>query len=262
MGANLRSMAAAMCVCRCKRHTGARSPRNCHSARMVTDADRPQPRQPQRGREGLRQPFGPPRHHPRRLRRRAHRRSRPERRRQVDAAALDRRHRAARRRRAHALQATPTWRCSHSATSSTTIATIREVLVGERADHEWAGDSAFRRVLDGLLGGVELRLFPGGIDTPIAGLSGGERDADRAGAPAARPRPSCLLLDEPTNHLDVEGVDWLAASSRRAARLDARRHARPLVPRRRLHGHLGAVRRPGAPVRRRLRRVRARARRA
>ena len=37
--------------------------------------------------------------------------------------------------------------------------TIREVLVGGRADHEWAGDSAFRDVLDGLMGGVELRLF-------------------------------------------------------------------------------------------------------
>src|ERR1039458_3718117 len=53
--------------------------------------------------------------------------------------------------------------------------TIREILVGGRADHEWAGDSAFRSVLDGLMGGVQLRLFPEGIDTPIAGLSGGER---------------------------------------------------------------------------------------
>src|SRR3954469_20686202 len=32
--------------------------------------------------------------------------------------------------------------------------TIRAELVGGRADHEWAGDSAFRAVLDGLLGGV------------------------------------------------------------------------------------------------------------
>src|SRR6185312_12529264 len=35
--------------------------------------------------------------------------------------------------------------------------TIRQELVGDRADHEWAGDPRFRSVLDGLLGGVELR---------------------------------------------------------------------------------------------------------
>ncbi len=88
-------------------------------------------------------------------------------------------------------------------------ATIREVLVGERADHEWAGDRAFRDVLDGLLGGVTLERFPAGMDTPLARLSGGERRRIALARLLLEP-PELLLLDEPTNHMDVEGVDWLA----------------------------------------------------
>src|SRR3954454_19614056 len=37
---------------------------------------------------------------------------------------------------------------------------IRAELVGGRADHEWMADAAYRSVLDGLLGGVEISRFP------------------------------------------------------------------------------------------------------
>ena len=87
--------------------------------------------------------------------------------------------------------------------------TIREELVGGRADHEWARDAGFRSVLDGLLGGVAMERFPDGLDTRVGPLSGGERRRI-ALARLLLDSPELLLLDEPTNHLDVEGVDWLA----------------------------------------------------
>ncbi len=87
--------------------------------------------------------------------------------------------------------------------------TIRDVLVGDRAEHEWAGNREFRGVLEGLLGGVGLDRFTQGIDTAIEGLSGGERRRI-ALARVLLDHPDLLLLDEPTNHLDVEAIAWLA----------------------------------------------------
>lgn len=85
-------------------------------------------------------------------------------------------------------------------------ATIRSVVLGNRAEHDWAGDSAVRDVLTGILGGHTDEL----LDRIIAPLSGGERRRV-ALAKLLITDADILLLDEPTNHLDVEAIAWLAA---------------------------------------------------
>ncbi|MGN6303057.1 MAG: ABC-F family ATP-binding cassette domain-containing protein [Angustibacter sp.] len=86
--------------------------------------------------------------------------------------------------------------------------TVRAAVVGERADHEWAGDARIRDVVTGLLGGLD-GAGVGGLDAVVGPMSGGERRRI-ALARHLVDDPDLLLLDEPTNHLDVEGVDWLA----------------------------------------------------
>ncbi|MDT0268325.1 ABC-F family ATP-binding cassette domain-containing protein [Streptomyces sp. DSM 44915] len=97
-------------------------------------------------------------------------------------------------------------------------ATIRQEVVGELADHQWAGDARVRDVLTGLFGGLDLPGFPQGLDTVIGPLSGGERRRV-ALARLLIAEQDLIVLDEPTNHLDVEGISWLAAhlAARRSA---------------------------------------------
>ncbi|MDQ1514102.1 MAG: transport system ATP-binding/permease protein, partial [Microbacteriaceae bacterium] len=81
--------------------------------------------------------------------------------------------------------------------------TVLHAVVGDRPEHEWAGDRRVRSVLAGLLGSLDPA-------TPLADLSGGQRRRVALAALLVGD-DDVLLLDEPTNHLDLEGVRWLAA---------------------------------------------------
>ncbi|WP_436788029.1 ABC-F family ATP-binding cassette domain-containing protein [Yinghuangia sp. YIM S10712] len=88
-------------------------------------------------------------------------------------------------------------------------ATVRHEIVGDRPDHDWAGDARIRDVIAGLFGGLDMPGFPQGIDTVIGPLSGGERRRI-ALAKLLIGEHDLIILDEPTNHLDIEGISWLA----------------------------------------------------
>jgi ATP-binding cassette subfamily F protein uup len=84
--------------------------------------------------------------------------------------------------------------------------TVGDVVIGDRAKHEWASDAGIREVFTGLFGGFDDHLF----ERKFATLSGGEKR--RVGlAKLLIDELDLILLDEPTNHLDVEGVAWLAS---------------------------------------------------
>lgn len=83
--------------------------------------------------------------------------------------------------------------------------TVRDVVLGDQADHEWATNALARDVLTGLFGGFAEEL----LQRPMGPLSGGEKRRV-ALAKLLISELDVLLLDEPTNHLDVEAVTWLA----------------------------------------------------
>ncbi|AEB06744.1 ABC transporter related protein [Coriobacterium glomerans PW2] len=84
--------------------------------------------------------------------------------------------------------------------------TVRQAIVGELADYEWASRPSTRRILDGLTADVDW-------DDRICALSGGQRRrVDLARLLIAS--YDILMLDEPTNHLDMRTIGWLAAHLR------------------------------------------------
>lgn len=80
--------------------------------------------------------------------------------------------------------------------------TVGWSLVGDRADHEWAGDARIRDVIGGLVADIAF-------DAPVATLSGGQRRRVQLAALLIGDW-DVVALDEPTNHLDIQGITWLA----------------------------------------------------
>jgi ATPase subunit of ABC transporter with duplicated ATPase domains len=80
--------------------------------------------------------------------------------------------------------------------------TVGAAVVGDRVEHEWAGDPRIRDVVSGLVGDLPW-------DKLVADLSGGQRRRVALAALLAGD-DDVLMLDEPTNHLDVQAVTWLA----------------------------------------------------
>jgi len=80
--------------------------------------------------------------------------------------------------------------------------TVGWTLVGDRPEHEWAGNPRIRDVVSGLVADIAW-------DAVIGTLSGGQRRRIQLAALLIDDWDD-IALDEPTNHLDIEGISWLA----------------------------------------------------
>ncbi|OBA83045.1 ABC transporter ATP-binding protein [Mycobacterium sp. 1164966.3] len=80
--------------------------------------------------------------------------------------------------------------------------TVGWTLVGDRPEHQWAGDARVRDVVSGLVSDIAW-------DAMVSTLSGGQRRRVQL-AQLLVGEWDVIALDEPTNHLDIEGITWLA----------------------------------------------------
>ncbi len=80
--------------------------------------------------------------------------------------------------------------------------TVGQALVGDRPEHEWAGQPQIRSVISGLVADLPW-------DRTLGELSGGQLRRV-ALASLLIEDWDLLILDEPTNHLDLQGIAWLA----------------------------------------------------
>ena len=102
---------------------------------------------------------------------------------------------------------------------ATAGATVRERVVGDRPEHEWASDPRIRDVLGGLLGGIDL-------EQQLTSLSGGQLRRVHLAALLVGDW-DVLLLDEPSNSMGCSFRTPRFYRRRKAAsRLDARRRPR------------------------------------